>query len=184
MQCKSEVSCLLVNTNSCATVNSHWKVTGSAMCAHLWTLRGKWGATAALRSLDLLLWPPCCGVCAGVFRPHTNTNALLSGTCVITPKGLRKLFILRVGPAVKFDWLAYKGKAAIVHSLSFESPSSVLQKSGLFGEDALAEDSRAMLGSDTRLLRSSPPMKAEKIAYRPCDTRRCNKAWRGAQCGC
>lgn len=87
-------------------------------------------------------------------------NAPFSGTCVITPRGLRELFILRVVPAVKFDWLELKGKAAIVHSLSFESPSSVLQKSGLFGEDVLAEDGSGDARVGHAALVSSPPMKA------------------------
>lgn len=63
----------------------------------------------------------------------STIQAPFSGTCVITPKGLQELFILRVVPAVQFDWFAYKSEAVTVRSLSLESPSSVLQKSGLFG---------------------------------------------------
>lgn len=62
---------------------------------------------------------------------------------MITPKGLRELFILSVVPAVKFDWLACKGKGAIVPSLGCESPSFGLQKSGLFKGDVLAEEDSA-----------------------------------------
>lgn len=121
------------------------------------------------------------GLCERFQATH-YTNAAFSGTCVITPKGLRELFILRVVPAVKFDWLAHKGGAAIVHSLSFESPSSVLQKKWVIwrGRAGGGGFGRSRVGHAA--LVSSPAMKAEKIAYRPCDTRRCNGAWSGAQC--
>lgn len=86
-----------------------------------------------------------------------------------------------VVPAVKFDWLSHKGRDAIVHSLRFESPWFVLEKSGLLDEDVLAEGA-ARVGHAA--FACSPPMKAGKIACRPCDTSGCSGAWRGVECGC
>lgn len=102
------------------------------MCASVAAPRkvGHHGGTA-------VSWSPAVAAVLGALgwsfqaTRDSTIHAPFSGTCVITPKGLRELFILRVVPAVKFDWLAYKGEAATVGSLSLESPSSVLQKSGL-----------------------------------------------------
>lgn len=156
------------------------------MCARLRRSEESGAPRRLCGLLGLLPRPPCCGVCAGLFRPHATPVRRRSRglVCDHTQRTAGAFYTAGLFQPLNLIGSRTKAKAAIVHPLSFESPPSVLQKSGLLGEDVLAEDSAGVAGVGHAALASSPPMRAEEMAYRPCDTRRCNRAWSGAQCRC
>lgn len=102
-------------------------------------------------------------------------NAVLSETLwssTITPKGLRELFIQWVVPAIKFDWFTYIPAAMFIPLASspLHSPSRKWVIWGPGGEGWF----RRYSGNRQPTVHSLP-IKAEKIACRPCDTSRCKK---------